>query len=189
MNKYRVTLPVKERAELERVVSVGKGAARKLTHARIRWLADTAAGAEHADEESVAAWRVGLCTVGRVRQRLVTQGLPAALNPRAQPPRPDKSKMKGDVEQELIRLACSDPPEGRCHWTLQLLADELVVLGLVEDISTETVRQALKKRHPTVARRDLVHPTASGCRLCLADGRCDPDLLAAVRSGLPGGLF
>jgi hypothetical protein len=71
--------------------------------------------------------------------------LPAALNPRAQPQRPDKTKIKGDVEQELIRLACSDPPEGCCHWTLQLLADELVVLGLVEDISTETVRQALKK--------------------------------------------
>ena len=119
------------------------GAARKLTHARILLLADTV-GAEHPDEEIVAALQVGLCTVGRVRQRLVTQGLPAALNPRAQPQRPDKIKIKGDVEQELIRVACSDPPEGRCHWTLQLLADELVVLGLVEDISIETVRQALK---------------------------------------------
>lgn len=145
MNKYRVTLTAEERTELERLVSVGKGAARKLTHARILLLADTAAGAEHSDEEIVAALRVGLCTVGRVRQRLVTQGLPAALNPRAQPQRPDKIKIKGDVEQALIRLACSEPPEGRCHWTLQLLADELVVLGLVEDISTETVRQALKK--------------------------------------------
>lgn len=144
MNKYRVTLTAEERTELERLVSVGKGAARKLTHARILLLADTA-GAEHADEEIVAALGVGLCTVGRVRQRLVTQGLPAALNPRAQPQRPDKIKIKGDVEQALIGLACSEPPEGCCHWTLQLLADELVVLGLVEDISTETVRQALKK--------------------------------------------
>ena len=145
MNKYRVTLTAEERTELERLVSVGKGAARKLTHARILLLADTAAGVEHSDEEIVAALRVGLCTVGRVRQRLVTQGLPAALNPRAQPQRPDKIKIKGDVEQALLRLACSEPPEGRCHWTLPLLADELVVVGLVEDISTETVRQALKK--------------------------------------------
>ena len=145
MNKYRVTLTAEERAELERLVSVGKGAARKLTHARILLLANTAAGADHTDEEIVAALGVGLCTVGRVRQQLVTQGLPAALNPRAQPQRPDKIKIKGDVEQALIRLACSEPPEGRCHWTLQLLADELVVLGLVEGISTETVRQALKK--------------------------------------------
>ncbi|MFZ1643464.1 MAG: hypothetical protein WAV07_18950 [Candidatus Contendobacter sp.] len=81
MNKYRVTLTAEERTELERLVSVGKGAARKLAHARILWLVDTAAGAERSDEEVIAALRVGLCTVGRVRQRLVTQGFPAALNP------------------------------------------------------------------------------------------------------------
>jgi hypothetical protein len=50
-----------------------------------------------------------------------------------------------DVEQQLVALACTDPPRGRCHWTLQLLTDALVVLGLVEAISRETVRQALKK--------------------------------------------
>jgi transposase len=143
MNKYRVTLTAEERTEVERLVAVGEGAARPLTHARILLLADTAAGAEQADEEIVAALGVGLCTVGRVRQRLVTQGLPAALNPRAQPQRPDK--ITGDVERALIRLAGSEPPEGRCHWTLRLLAEQLVVLGRGEDISTETVRQALKK--------------------------------------------
>jgi hypothetical protein len=97
-------------------------------------------------------------TVERVRQRLVTEGLQAALDPRAQPPRPAKVKIKGDVEQQLIRLACSDPPEGRCRWTLQLLADELVVLGLAESISTETVRQALKK---TTSGRGSSRPGAS----------------------------
>src|SRR5207302_3471427 len=86
-----------------------------------------------------------LPTIGRVRQRFVSEGLDAALNHRPQPPRPDKIKIKGGVEQELIRLACSDPPEGRCHWTLCLLADELVALGLVASVSPETVRQALKK--------------------------------------------
>ena len=98
-------------------------------------------------------------TVERVRQRLVTEGLQAALDPRAQPPRPAKVKIKGDVEQQLIRLACSGPPEGRCRWTLQLLADELVVLGLAESISTETVRQALKK---TTSSRGSSRPGA--CR-------------------------
>jgi transposase len=145
MDKYRVTLTTEERADLEQLVSVGKGAARKLTHARILLLADTAAGGQHPDDDIVAALGVGICTVGRVRQRLVTEGLAAALNPRPQPQRPDKIKIKGDIEQRLVQLACSDPPEGRCHWTLQLLADELVVLGLVSEISTETVRQALKK--------------------------------------------
>jgi hypothetical protein len=144
MDKYRVSLSAEERAELEQLVSVGKGAARKLTHARILLLADTATQAR-TDEEMVAALGVGICTVGRVRRRLVTAGLLAALDPRPQPQRPDKIKIKGDVEQKLVHLACSDPPEGRCQWTLQLLADELVVLGLVEAVSTETVRQALKK--------------------------------------------
>ena len=81
----------------------------------------------------------------RVRRRFVTEGLAAALHPKPQPARPGKIKIKGDVEQRLVQLACSDPPQGRCHWTLQVLADELVVLGLVDRVSVETVRQALKK--------------------------------------------
>src|SRR5262249_17496299 len=130
MDKYRVTLTAAERADLEHLVSAGKGAARTLTHARILLLAD-AATAPRTDDELVAALGVGICTVGRVRRRLVTAGLAAALAPRPQPQRPDKIKIKGNVEKKLVQLACSDPPEGRCQWTLQLLADELVVLGLV----------------------------------------------------------
>ena len=84
----------------------------------------TPQGEEHADEEIVAALGISLRTVARVRKRLVTEGFQAALDHRPQPARPDKIKIKGDVEQKLVELACSDPPEGRCHWTLQLLADE-----------------------------------------------------------------
>jgi hypothetical protein len=145
MEKYRVTLTAEERAQLEHTVSVGKAAARKLTHARILLLADTSPGLRHGDEDIVSALGTSLRTVERVRLRLVTEGLQAALNHKPQPPRPDKIKIKGDVEQKLIQLACSDPPEGRCHWTLTLLCDELVALGLVRTVSTETVRQALKK--------------------------------------------
>jgi len=145
MDKYRVTLDTDERATLERLVAVGKGAARRLTHARVLLLADTALGQKRSDADIVDALGVSVRTVERVRQRLVTEGFQVALNPKPQPPRPAKIKIKGDIEQRLIRLACSDPPEGRCHWTLQLLADELVVLGLAKSISTETVRQALKK--------------------------------------------
>jgi transposase len=160
MNKYRVTLTAEERTELKRLVSVGKGAARTLTHARILLLADTPAGGAHADDEIVAALGVGLCTVGRVRKRLVTEGLLAAVNHKPQPPRPDKIKIKGNLEQKLIQLACSDPPDGRCRWTLQLLAAELVVLGLTTAISTETVRQALKKTtfSPGSPRRGAFRP-------------------------------
>jgi transposase len=145
MDKYRVSLTGEERSELEQMVSTGKAAARKLTHARILLLADTRAAKERSDDEIVAALGTGLRTIARVRQRFVTKGFAAALDHKPQPPRPDKIKIKGDIEQKLVQIACSDPPEGSCRWTLQLLADELVVLGLVKAISTESVRQALKK--------------------------------------------
>src|SRR6202023_2575748 len=112
--------------------------ARKLTHARILLLADVANGPGHCDDAIVAALGVGPRTIARVRQQFVTKGLATAVNRKTQPPRPDKIKIKGDIEQQLVRLACGEPPEGRCHWTLQLLADELVVLGLVPSLSTET---------------------------------------------------
>src|SRR5262245_49621190 len=98
MEKYLVTLSTEERSELEHLVSAGKAAARKLTHARILLLADTSSGKPHTDTQIVAALGTGLRTVERVRKRLVTQGLPSALDPKPQPPRPDKVKIKGDVE-------------------------------------------------------------------------------------------
>ena len=90
MDQYRVTLTTEERADLERLVSVGTGAARRLTHARILLLADTATGGRHSDDEIVAALGVGIGTSGRVRRRLVTAGRAAARDPRPQPQRPDK---------------------------------------------------------------------------------------------------
>jgi transposase len=145
MDKYRVSMTAEERTVLEQLVSVGKAAARKLTHARILLLANAATGEDCSDDEIAAALGAGTRTSARVRKRFVTEGFLAALDHKPQPPRPDKIKIKGNIEQKLVQLACSDPPEGRCHWTLQLLADELVVLGLVDAISTETIRQALKK--------------------------------------------
>ena len=158
MDKYRVTLTTEERADLERMVSCGKAAARKLTHARILLLADDSRREEHADEQIVAALGTSPRTVSRVRRQLVTEGFDTALCRRRQPPRPDKIKIKGGIEQRLVELACSEPPKGRCHWTLQLLADELVVLGLVDRIGIETVRLALKK---TTSSRGSSRPGAS----------------------------
>jgi transposase len=145
MEKYRIALTEEERTGLEQLVSGGKSAARKLTHARILLLVDEWQGQACSDTEIGSALGVSLRTIERVRKRLVTEGFAAALDHRPQPPRPDKIKIKGNVEQKLLELACSDPPRGRCHWTLQLLVDELVVLGLVDTLSTVTVWQALKK--------------------------------------------
>jgi len=142
MEKYIVSLAPEERLELEQLIKAGKAAARRLAHARVLLLADRD---ERPDDEIVTALGVSLRTVERVRKRLVTEGLDAAIDHRPQPPRPEKIKIRGDLEQQLIELACADPPRGRCRWTLRLLADEMVVLGLVDAVSTETVRHALKK--------------------------------------------
>lgn len=146
MVRYKVTLTADERQRLERLVSCGKAAARKLTHARILLLADEGdQGPGRTNAAIAGALAIGERTVERVRKRFVTESFEAALQPRPQPPRPDKVKIRGPVEKQLIQLACSDPPTGRGRWTLQLLADRLVVLNCVAGVSPETVRRALKK--------------------------------------------
>lgn len=156
MDKYRVSLSCDERVALESLLTKGKVAARKLAHARILLLAADGC----ADDEVADTAAVGLRTVSRVRKRFVTEGFLAALDHKPQPARPGKIKIKGAVEQTLIRLACSNPPEGRCHWTLELLGDELVALGLLDTVSTETVRQALQKTtsSPGSSRPGACHP-------------------------------
>ena len=97
-------------------------------------------GPRRADEDIVAALDVSLSTIARVRKRFVTEGLDAALDHRPQPRRPGKVKITAAVEEQLIHLACGDPPEGRRCWTLELLADRLVASGCVPGVSREAVR-------------------------------------------------
>jgi transposase len=146
VKKYQVTLTPDERNALQALVSAGKAAAKKLTHARILLKADAAAGGPAwADERIAEAVEVSRATVERVRQRFVEQGVEAALVRKKQD-RPSRERaLDGRGEARLIALACSDPPAGRASWTLQLLADELVELRVVDAISGETVRQVLKK--------------------------------------------
>lgn len=144
--KFRVTLTSDERNSLLALVRKGKSAARKLVRARILLLADESeAGPAKADAEIVEALGCGVRTVERVRKKFVTQSLEEAISTRPQPPRPDKVKIKGDVEKRMIEIARSDPPAGRSHWTVQMIADELIVLQCVETVGAETVRCALKK--------------------------------------------
>jgi transposase len=143
--KYRVTLTVEERQQLTDMVSKGRAAARALTHARILLKADEAEGGPSWTDAAICeAVDVGLCTVMRVRERFVEEGLDAALRPRrssyVQP-----RKLDGHLEAQLITLACSEAPEGHARWSLRLLADRFVQLGGVEYVSHETVRQTLKK--------------------------------------------
>ena len=143
--KYVVTLTDAERRSMRGLVSTGKGAARKLAHARILLQTDSGdGGVGWSDERICEGLGVGVSTVERVRKRFVEEGLEAALVA-AKSHRVYARKLDGDGEAHLIALACSDPPTGRKRWTLRLLAGRMVALEYVAGLSYETVRSVLKK--------------------------------------------
>ena len=145
VKRYRVRLSEEEQQGLRSLVSKGRAAAYKQTHARMLLLCDeNQADGAMKDEEIARALKLGTATVERVRRRGVEEGLEAALGRRQQLNRRQR-KLDGAGEAQLIALTCSQPPEGRAGWTLRLLADQLVECEIVDSISTETVRQTLKK--------------------------------------------
>lgn len=148
--KLKVALTAAERSELEAVLrkqSVGAAVQRR---ARILLLSDV----NHPDGRRIdanIAELVGLSErqVVRIRQRFVrergTQSVVDTCERKPRPAAPERRRLDGAAEAQLVVLACSDPPEGRDHWTLQLLCDELARLKVVESVCPETVRQCLKK--------------------------------------------
>ena len=152
--KYLVTLTPDERDDLSRLIAAGRGKARTLAHARTLLKADSADGGPGWDDARIAeAVSVGERTVSRVRQRFVERGLEAALHRKPQDKPSRERKLDGAAEARLVAVACSKAPEGRAEWTMQLLADKLVELGVVESISDETVRRTLKKMRSSRGRR------------------------------------
>jgi transposase len=141
--KFIVRLTAAERAELQRMVDEGKRAGSVLKRAWVLLKAD-ADGPKWKDPEIAEAYGVSLSTVHRVRQAFVEEGLGAALE-RKRPTNRQYRKLDGAQEAQLVAIACSQPPAGRKRWTLQLLADRLVELRIVDAISHECVRTTLKK--------------------------------------------
>jgi transposase len=138
--RYRITLSVEERAQLQSLVSGGKGPVRRLKRAQILLAAEAGATALTI-ALSVA---VGTSTVYRTRQRFVEEGLDAALS---EEPRPGADrKLSASEEALLVATACSKPPAGRASWTMELLADEMVRLTNHEALSSETVRRRLVEK-------------------------------------------
>jgi transposase len=137
---YIVDLTEEERAYLLDFIKSGEKSARKLNRARILLLADE----NKSDSEIAKVLHTGTSTVQRTRQRFVEGNLEGALNERPRQGRSKKLDEKGEAVLET--LAHSKPPQGRKRWTLQLLADRLVQLKIVDSISYETVRQEVKKR-------------------------------------------
>ncbi len=143
--KYPVILSDTERDDLKRLIAAGTSPARKLTHARILLKADESPeGDGWVDERVADAVEVSQPTVARIRRQYFEEGLEAALN-RRPPKREYHRKLDGKQEARLVALACTEPPEGQARWSLRLLADKLVELEIVEEISYQTVRRTLKK--------------------------------------------
>jgi len=146
VKKYKVQLDETQRKQLESMLSGGKESARSQMHARILLKADQGSqGPAWTDEQIAEALSVGKATVERVRQRFVERGLLDALVRRPQPERPEQRKMDGELEARLVTLACSQTEGGHKRWTMRLLADKLVQLGYVDQISHQTVWVTLKK--------------------------------------------
>ena len=142
--KYIVRLSDAERQHLTELISKGKTAAYKIRHANILLKAD-ADGPAWTDARIAESFSVSINTVMGVRQRLVEQGLEAALTRKKQAHPSRQPRLDGEGEARLIALRCSAPPDGHARWTLRLLADQAMALEIVEAISHETVRQTLKK--------------------------------------------
>jgi len=142
--KYIVRLTGEERERLQSLISKGEGAAYKIKHANILLKAD-ADGSGWTDKRIADAFGCHVQTVENVRRRCVTEGLERALGRKKQLRPSRQRKLDGEGEARLIAIACSQPPEGHDRWTLQMLADELVSLEVVDSISDQTVRRTLKK--------------------------------------------
>jgi transposase len=144
-SKYVVRLSAEEREELERVIRSQKVAALKRWRAELLLQADAGPeGSGPTDAEVAGALGVAPLSVHRVRQAYVERGLAAALERTPSSGRKPR-KLDGAQEARLIAVACGPAPEGRARWTMQLLADRLVELHVVDSVSPECVRQTLKK--------------------------------------------
>ena len=146
--KFAVQLTVENRSELERLIRSGRSSARVINRARILLKTDEGWSAS----QVAAALDTSPHTVFRTKRRYAEEGLEGVLHDRPQANRYRKLDDRG--EASLIALACSDAPDGRDYWTLRLLADKVVELGVVESLSYETVRLKLKKTSSSPGKSD-----------------------------------
>ena len=146
MKRYGVRLEAEERGRLEQVVRVGKSAAYRIRHANLLLAVDASeAGAKLKDRDAAEAFGVSVRSIESLRQRFVEDGLEAALDRKKQV-RPRVERMfDGEKEARLIAVACGAKPPGRARWTLELLAERMVALKIVDRCSPQTIMRTLKK--------------------------------------------
>jgi hypothetical protein len=169
MKKYIVTLTEEERAHLEAMLTKGKAAARKLTHARILLKTDSGEGGPSwTDAQISEALEVDASTVANVRERFVLEGFDVALHGHSTRNH-RRRRIDGECEARLIAALCGPAPEGYARWSLRLLADKAVELNIVDEpISYETVRQTLQENElkPWLKKEWCIPPEQSGEFVC-----------------------
>ncbi len=146
MKRYVVRLEAEERGRLEQVVRVGKSAAYRIRHANLLLAVDESeAGPKLQDGDAAEAFGVSVRSIESLRQRFVEDGLEAAVDRKKQV-RPSVERMfDGEKEARLIAVACGAKPPGRARWTLELLAERMVALKIVDRCSPQTIMRTLKK--------------------------------------------
>lgn len=146
MNRYTVTLTEDEREALRELTSKGKHSSQKILNALILLNCDKGEwNVNHSINEEISrVLNISMRKIDRVKKRFVEEGLDVALNGETRD-RIYTKKVDGDFEAHLVALSCSEPPEGFARWSLRLLADQVVELGYIENISHETIRRTLKK--------------------------------------------
>ncbi len=142
--KFIVCLSDEERGVCQEIIKKLKGSSQKVRRAQILLKAD-ADGPGWTDSKIADAFNCRVQTIEKLRKRLVTDGFELALDGKQRQEPPTACKLDGEAEAKLIAMRLGKPPAGYGHWTLQLLADELVALEVVDSISHETVRKTLKK--------------------------------------------
>lgn len=142
--KYIVRLSKREREELQDVVKRLKGSSQKARRAQIFLKADLR-GPNWTDAKIAEALACRVQTVENLRKRLVTEGFRTALDGKLRETPPRQKRLDGKQEAKVIAMRLGIPPKGYANWSLRLLAEQVVELGLVKSISHETIRQTLKK--------------------------------------------
>jgi hypothetical protein len=162
--KNSIELTQEQREQLEDVVSKGTAKARMIQHAQVLLKIDNGeVGPNWSDERVREAYGVSPSTIWRIRKRFLEQGMKDALNRRPQPERPEKLKVTGVQEAQMIVLACTEAPTGHSQWSIRLLRKKVVDLHIVEEVGRETIRLVLKRNElkPWLNKRFCIPPEAN----------------------------
>jgi transposase len=162
--KNSIELTQEQRKLLSEIISTGKAAARTIQHAQVLLKIDSGKdGPSWSDRQVKDAYGVSSSTIWRMRRRFLEHGLKNALNRRPQPERPEKRKVTGEQEAQLIALACTEPPTGYSQWSIRLLRKRVVDLHIVEEVGREVIRLVLKRNElkPWLTKRFCIPPEAN----------------------------